>query len=129
MFRRGTTKDLSIVIAEVEADKAALKTSARDEKSKLSAAGQAFGLGVSELSEAQKKELKIKGGVKVDTAVDAAARSGLREGDVIVAVANTAVGSVKEFDAVLSKVDKNKPLNVLFRRGEWTQYVLIRPAH
>lgn len=129
VFRRGTTKDLSIVIAEVEADKAALKTSARDEKSKLSAAGQAFGLGVSELSEAQKKELKIKGGVKVDTAVDAAARSGLREGDVIVAVANTAVGSVKEFDAVLSKVDKNKPLNVLFRRGEWTQYVLIRPAH
>lgn len=129
VFRRGTTKDLSIVIAEVEADKAALKTSARDEKSKLSAAGQAFGLGVSELSEAQKKELKIKGGVKVDTAVDAAARSGLREGDVIVAVANTAVGSVKEFDAVLSKVDKNKLLNVLFRRGEWTQYVLIRPAH
>ncbi|MBK7003845.1 MAG: DegQ family serine endoprotease [Burkholderiales bacterium] len=129
VFRRGTTKDLSIVIAEVEADKAALKASARDEKSKLSAAGQAFGLGVSELSEAQKKELKIKGGVKVDTAVDAAARSGLREGDVIVAVANTAVGSVKEFDAVLSKVDKNKPLNVLFRRGEWTQYVLIRPAH
>ena len=82
-----------------------------------------------EITDAQKKELKIKGGVKVDTAIDAAARSGLREGDIILAVANTEVSSVKEFDAVLTKLDKNKPLNVLFRRGEWTQYVLIRQAH
>lgn len=129
VFRRGSTKDLSIVIAEIEADKPTVKTSARDEKAKPSAAGQAYGLGVGEITDAQKRELKIKGGVKVDTAIDAAARSGLREGDIILAVANTEVSSVKEFEAVLSKLDKNKPLNVLFRRGEWTQYVLIRPAH
>lgn len=129
VFRRGTSKDLSIVIAEVEADKPAVKTSAREEKAKPSAAAQAYGLGVSDITDAQKKELKIKGGVKIDTASDAAARSGLREGDVILAVANTEVGSVKEFEAVLSKLDKNKPLNVLFRRGEWTQYVLIRIAN
>ncbi len=129
VFRRGSTKDLSIVIAEIEADKPTVKTSARDEKAKPSAAGQAYGLGVGEITDAQKKELKIKGGVKVDTAIDAAARSGLREGDIILAVANTEVSSVKEFDAVLTKLDKNKPLNVLFRRGEWTQYVLIRQAH
>lgn len=129
VFRRGSSKDLSIVIAEVEADKPAVKTSARDEKAKPSTAGQAFGLGVSEITDAQKKELKIKGGVKVDTAIEAAARAGLREGDIILALANTEVGSVKEFEAVLSKLDKNKPLNVLFRRGEWTQYVLIRAAH
>lgn len=129
VFRRGATKDLTIVIAEVEADKSNIKASARDEKAKPSAAGQVFGLAVSEVSDLQKKELKIKGGVKVDSATDAAARAGLREGDVILAVANTEVTSVKEFDGVLSKIDKNKPLNVLFRRGEWTQYVLIRPAH
>jgi serine protease Do len=129
VFRRGSTKDLSIVIAEIEADKPTVKTSARDEKAKPSAAGQAYGLGVGEITDAQKKELKIKGGVKVDTAIDAAARSGLREGDIILAVANTEVSSVKEFDAVLTKLDRNKPLNVLFRRGEWTQYVLIRQAH
>jgi hypothetical protein len=82
VFRRGTTKDLSITIAEVEADKPAVKTSARDEKAKPSAAGQAVVLAVSELSDAQKKELKIKGGVKVDGAIDAAARAGLREGDM-----------------------------------------------
>lgn len=127
VFRRGATKNLSIVIAEIEADKPALKTSGREEKSRSSTAGQAFGLAVSELSDAQKKELKIKGGVKVDAAADAAARAGLREGDILLALANVEVVSVKDFDAVLSKHDKSKPLNVLFRRGEWTQYAIIRP--
>jgi serine protease Do len=128
VFRRGTSKDLTITIAEVEADKAEVKTSAREDKSKPSAAAQAFGLAVSEITDAQKKELKIKGGVKVDAASDAAARAGLREGDIILALANTEVANVKEFDAVLGKFDKNKPLNVLFRRGDWTQYVVIRAA-
>ena len=26
------------------------------------------------------------------------------------------------------KADKNKPVSVLFRRGEWAQYALIRPS-
>ena len=128
VFRRGSTKDLTITIAEVEADKPAIKTSGTDKKSKPSSVGQAFGLGVSDITNAQRKELHIKGGVKVDAAVDAAARGGLREGDIILALANTEVSSVKEFDAVLSKFDKTKPLNVLFRRGDWTQYVVIRAA-
>jgi len=28
----------------------------------------------------------------------------------------------------LAKADKSKPVNLLVRRGEWTQYVLIRPS-
>lgn len=128
VFRRGTSKDLTITIAEVEADKSEVTTASRDDKSKPSAAAQAFGLTVSEITDAQKKELKIKGGVKVDAATDVAARAGLREGDIILALANTEVANVKEFDAVLAKFDKNKPLNVLFRRGDWTQYVVIRAA-
>lgn len=58
----------------------------------------------------------------------AAAKAGLREGDVIMSVANTEVSTVKEFDAAFSKADKTKPVNVLFRRGEWAQYALIRPV-
>ena len=83
---------------------------------------------MSELSDAQKKELKLKGGVKVDAVADAAARAGIREGDIIVAIGNTEIGSVKEFDAVVAKVDKNKPIPVLLRRGELATYLLIRPA-
>jgi serine protease Do len=128
VFRRGVSKDLSITVAEIEADKPAVKTSLRDEKPKASAAGQAVGLAVSELTDTQKKELKIKGGVKIDSAIDAAARAGLREGDIILALANIDVVSVKEFEVALAKHDKSKPLPVLIRRGELAQFVIIKPS-
>lgn len=126
VFRRGSSRDLAITIAEVEAEKAEVKSADRIEKPKASAAAQRVGLTVTELSDAQKKEFKLKGGVMVSAATDAAARAGLREGDIILAISNTEISGVKELEAVLTKVDKNKPINVLYRRGEWAQYVLIR---
>ena len=87
-----------------------------------------LGLALSDITDAQKKELKIKGGVKVDAADGAAARAGLREGDVIIAIANIEITNSKEFEAALAKLDKSKAVNVLIRRGELAQYVLIRPA-
>jgi len=128
VFRRGASKDLSVTIGEVEPEKPARKASGPEPKAPAVGAAQALGLVVSEVSDAQKKELKIKGGVKVDTAEAAASRAGLREGDVIVAIANSEITSVKEFEAALAKIDKTKAINVLFRRGEWAQYALIRPA-
>ncbi len=126
VFRRGSSKDLSIVIGEFEPEKPT-RVSERDEKPKAVAAAQSLGLTVSDLTEAQKKELKVRAGVRVDAASEAAARAGIREGDVILAIANTEVGGVKEFEAAVAKLDKSKPVNVLFRRGDWAQYALIRP--
>ena len=128
VFRRGSYKDLSVTIAEIEADKPARKANEPEEKPKTSSAGQALGMSVSDLTEAQKKELKLKGGVRVDAVADGAARAGLREGDVLVAIANTEINTVKEFEAAVAKLDKSKPVNVLFRRGEWAQYAVIRPT-
>ena len=128
VFRRGAVRDLSVVVAEVEADKSSAKGVESDEKGKSSSAGQVFGLGVSDLSSAQKKELGLKGGVRVELAQDAAARAGLREGDVILLVANTEIGSVKDFELAMAKVDKSKAISVLFRRGDWTQYAVLRAA-
>lgn len=129
VFRRGGSRDVSVTIAEVEPDKApARRASASEEKGKgPSPAAQSIGLMVSELSESQKREAKVKGGVKVDSVADAAARAGIREGDIIVAIGNTEINSVREFDAVVAKVDKTKPIPVLLRRGELATYLLIRP--
>jgi serine protease Do len=126
VFRRGGSKELVVTIAEIDADKPVKKPAEKEEKAKGSNAGQALGLSVSELTETSKKELKIKGGVKVDAATEAAARAGLREGDVIIQIGNFEVTSVREFEAALAKLDKNKAVNVLFRRGEWAQYAVIR---
>ncbi len=129
VFRRGGQRDLTVTVAELEADRPQQRAAAPEPtKPQASAAAQSLGLTLAELNAAQKKELDLKGGVRVVSADGAAARAGLREGDVIVAVANTEVGSVKEFEAALARLDKTRPVNVLFRRGEWAQYAVIRPA-
>lgn len=126
VFRRGNTLDLMVTVAEIEPEKVAAKK-APEEKPKVTSAGQAFGLSVSEVSDADKKELRLKGGVRVDAATEAAARAGLRAGDIILAIANQEISQLKDFEAIVSKADKSKSLQVLFRRGDWAQYTVIRP--
>ena len=86
------------------------------------------GLSLVDLNAAQKRELRQSGGVLVEKVQGPAARAGLRPGDVILSVANVQVADVKQFEATLAKVDKARPVSVLVRRGEWAQYVVIRPA-
>lgn len=128
VFRRGGSKDLSVVIAEIEGDKPVVKAKGKEEKTSPAAVTQAYGLVVADLTDAQRKEFKVKAGVRVEGVADAAARAGLREGDVIVAAANTEIVSAKELEAVLSRQDKAKALSILFKRGEWTQYTILRLA-
>jgi serine protease Do len=130
VFRRGGLRDLGVQIAEFEPEKPPVrKAQAPDDRPKASPAAQSLGLVVSELTDLQKKELKVKGGVKVDAVTDLAQRSGIREGDVIVAIGNTEVSSVREFDATVAKVDRSKAIPVLLRRGELATYLLLRPVH
>jgi len=131
VFRRGSSRDLTVTVAEIEPDKPARTAAEREEptpKPSASAAAKSLGLAVSDLTEAEKKEIKLRGGVKIEAATDNAARAGLKEGDVILAVGNIEVANIKEFEAAVGKADKSKPVSVLFRRGEWAQYTLIRPA-
>ncbi len=128
VFRRGSYKELSVVIGEVEPEQLLKRAESPTEKPKINTAAQSLGLTLSDLTEAQKKELKIKGGVRVDAAVERAAKAGLREGDVILSVANIEVNNIKEFEVSLSKIEKTKVINVLFRRGQWTQYAVIQPT-
>ena len=128
VWRRGSSKDLQVTVGEVEPEKTAQRASAAPlEKPQASNAGQFLGLTVSELTEAQRQELKLRGGVRVEAVTEPATRAGLSEGDVILAVANTEIKNVKEFEAVLARLDKTKPVAILLRRGEWAQYTLIRP--
>jgi serine protease Do len=128
VWRRGATRELSITIGEFEPAKSAQAERKTEDTQKGTQLAQAWGLQVGELTQEVQRELKIRGGVRVENATEAAARAGLREGDVIVAVANAEIRNLADFDAVMAKVDKSRPLSVLFRRGEWAQYTLIRPS-
>jgi len=128
VFRRGAHKDLSILVAEIEEEKTASSgAGGRAEPGKPSTnLAEKWGLALTELSPAQKRDLKLKGGLLVAGVSDAAARAGLREGDVLIAVANVEVANLKDLDAVLSKVPAGKGLSVLYRRGEWTNYAVLK---
>lgn len=128
VFRRGATRDLTITVAEIEPEKVVRPTAERNERPKGSPAAQSIGLVVSDLTDAQKRELKVKGGVRVEAVTEGALRAGIREGDVITAIGNAEINSVKEFEAAVARVDKSKPIPVLLRRGELATYLLIRPA-
>jgi serine protease Do len=128
VLRQGKAKDLTVTIAEIEPDKTAEAPADKSGKGTEAKEAKTLGLAVTELSAETRKELAVKGGVQVESATGAAARAGLKEGDVILAVANVVVLNVAGLESVLGKADKTKPLNILFRRGEWSQYTVIRPV-
>jgi serine protease Do len=127
VFRRGATRDLQVTVAEFEADRPTRRAHA-EPGAMVPQTKSALGLTVSELSEAQKRELKIKGGVRVEGAEGAAARAGLLEGDVILAIDNTEVADVKQFLAVAASAEKSRAVSVMVKRGEFVNYLVIRPT-
>jgi len=124
VWRKGAAKEVVLTIAELEPEKLARKD---EKKSKPEQAPNSLGLVVSDLSEAQKKELKVDGGVIVDAAEGAAARAGLRAGDVILRLNNNDVRDAKQFNALVTKLEPKKLAVVLVRRGDASQFVPIRP--
>jgi len=127
VLRRGSLKDITVTVGEFEAEKKVASPST-NEKPPVQSNFAALGLSLSELTESMKRELKVRIGVRVDQATDAAARAGLREGDVVLQLANVEIGSIKDFELTWSKLDKTKPTTILFKRGDWAQYAIIRPG-
>jgi serine protease Do len=126
VFRRGSTKELSLATVEYETERSTRRASAEQPGSAPAATKSALGITVSDLPDAQRKELRIKGGVRVDAVEGPGARAGVREGDIILAVDNSEIADSKQFAAAAAKLDKAKPVSLLVRRGEATNYLVIR---
>jgi serine protease Do len=126
VFRRGGTRDLSVVVAEFDAERVVARRA--PEKESKPAPVTSIGLAVSDLTEAQKREARVRNGVRVDAAEGAAARAGVREGDIILSVENAEVTGSKQFEGLVAKLDKTKPIALLLRQGETARYAVVRPG-
>ena len=125
ILRKGAKRDLQVTVAEMEAEQTAKKD---EKKPKQEQTLNALGLAVSDLSDAQKRELKLEGGAMVELADGPAGRAGLQQGDVIVRLNNTDIKDAKQFNALVAKLDPKKNALLLVRRGESSQFVLVRPT-
>ena len=125
VWRKGAARDLAINIGEMEPDNKIAKEEAK--KPKPEQAVNTLGLAVTDLSEVQKRELKIDGGAVIENAEGAAARAGLRPGDIVLRINNTDVKDGKQFNALVSKLEPKKTVLLLVRRGEASQFVTIKP--
>lgn len=125
VWRKGAARELPITVAEMESEKATAKR--EEKKAKPEIAANSLGLVVSDLTDAQRKELKVDGGVMVDSAEGSAARAGLRTGDVVVRLNNTDIKDSRQLASVLAKLESKKIVVVLVRRGDASQFVPIRP--
>jgi serine protease Do len=124
VWRKGALRDLTLTIVELEPEKA---TGKQEKKPKAEQSANALGLVVTDLSAAQLKELNIESGVLVDTSEGVAARSGIRSGDVLLRVNNTDLKDARQFNALVAKLDTKKPVLLLVRRGDASQFVIVKP--
>ncbi len=127
VWRKGGMKELTVSVGEMEPDRVA-KAAGKPGPPAPSVAANWIGLAVVDLTEARRTELKIKAGVLVEVADGAAARAGIRQGDVLISVNNTDITSAKQFGDVVNKLDKTKPLVALVRRGDGALFIPVRPT-
>ena len=124
VWRKGSARDVSLTIVELESDKVA---KAEEKKAKPEATPNALGLIVSDLSDAQKKELKVENGVLVEAASGVAAAAGLRPGDVVQRLNDVDIKDARQLNALVAKLDSKKRAAVLVRRGDSSQFIPLRP--
>jgi serine protease Do len=129
VWRRGNAKNISVTVGEFEAEKTAANHDADEaDKSAETANSELLGLTITALNTVRRNELKIKGGVLVEAVKNPAARFGIREGDVLVAIGNDEINSIKDFEKSVARLEKGRPVSIVLRRGNWSQFVVIRPG-
>jgi serine protease Do len=125
VFRKGGSRDLRVTVAEMPAETTQARATPEAPKPAPQKAN-ALGLAVSDLPAERAKELAVKGGVVVDAVEGAAARSGVRAGDVILAINNTDVANSRQFNEIVARLDPKKNAALLVRRGDQASFIIVR---
>lgn len=105
VWRKGDVRSVDVTIASLPTDRVAMGKGE-------SAGGGKLGLDVRPLSPGERSQVGLAGGLVVQDVDGAAARAGIQQGDVIVAVNGTPVKSVDQLRAIVAKAGKHVALLV-----------------
>jgi serine protease Do len=118
IWRKGKAQTVTVTVGELPEE-----TVGAEQPRKSAKRADRAGFVLSDLSPSQKKALDIDQGVYVEETQGAAARVGIRRGDVILAVNNQQVNSVERFAEILANTKKGQVIALLVKRGKTSTYV------
>jgi serine protease Do len=117
VWRKAGPRELAVTVGEMKSPTLAAADGARG-----STAGR-LGVAVRALTPDEQKETGVSGGLLVEEAGGAAARAGIRPGDIILAVNSTPLTSVEQLRGAVDKSGKHAAL--LVQRNESRIYIPV----
>ncbi len=124
LWSKGKTRTVTLVTGEMEQDGKPVAS-----KDKVpEPVTNSLGLSVIDLTDDQKRDLKVTSGVIVDSVEGSAAGAGLEPGDLITQLNNNDIKDAKQFNALVAKLDPKKIAVVLVRRGDSSQFIPLKPT-
>ena len=128
VLRDGKERLLTVTIGELPDDDQVAAAPAPTETDQSAAV---FGLIVSELTPAQRREYNLSsGGVLVQEVLDGPAKTaGIRAGEVIVMIRNHRILGVADFYDQVAKLTKPAPIALLVQDTEGSRWITLRPAN
>lgn len=125
VWRDGKIKKISITVGEIPSEEIVADGEEKSDKSTKHI--NRLGLALSELTNEQKKQLDVSGGLLVeDVQPGIANRAGIHLGDVILGLNNKDIKSTKHFNKLLENIETGRNIALLIRRGEMTTFVTMR---
>lgn len=125
VWRDGKIKKISITVGEIPSEEIVADGEEKSDKSTKHI--NRLGLALSELTNEQKKQLDVSGGLLVeDVQPGIANRAGIHLGDVILGLNNKDIKSIKHFNKLLENIETGRNIALLIRRGEMTTFVTMR---
>ncbi len=126
VWRKGAERDLRVTVGELAADRPVARRG--DAPQRGGGSANVLGLVVSDVSAERLKELRLRGAVQVESVDGAAARAGVRAGDLIVAVNNVEVQNSRQFNDLVAKLDPKRNVALLVRRGDQSTFLIVKPS-
>jgi serine protease Do len=129
VWRKGAQRDIAVTVAELKDEATPTPARRGGPAPKEKAKPNRIGLSLADLTDEQKKELGVKGGVVIED-ITGSVRGNVQPGDVILAIVSrgqtTDAKSAEQVNSLLSKLDKGASVTLRLKRGDQEFFATLK---